>query len=107
MTFAFSNMRIYLLSKLCLEYLDGRKPDAVYCLGDLVGYNVWPNEGIAEIRRWGIATLKGNHDEKVEKLTTTLDSLQEPGKKYAYHLISEEGRAYLKTLPAHIQLATS
>jgi len=29
--------------------LDTRKPDAVYCLGDLVGYNIWPNEVINEI----------------------------------------------------------
>jgi len=87
-----------------LQDMDSRKPDAVYCLGDLVGYNVWPNEVIAEIRKRGIATLKGNHDEKVEKLKTTADSLKEPGKKYAYHLIDVEGRAYLKTLPAHIRL---
>ncbi|PZF71621.1 metallophosphoesterase family protein [Taibaiella soli] len=87
-----------------LQDMDSRKPDAVYCLGDLVGYNVWPNEVIAEIRKRGIATLKGNHDEKVEKLKTTADSLKEPGKKYAYHLIDGEGRAYLKTLPAHIRL---
>ncbi|OJW79662.1 MAG: YfcE family phosphodiesterase [Bacteroidetes bacterium 46-16] len=87
-----------------LQDMDRRMPDAVYCLGDLVGYNVWPNEVIAEIRKRGIATLKGNHDEKVEKLKTTADSLKEPGKKYAYHLIDVEGRAYLKTLPAHIRL---
>jgi predicted phosphodiesterase len=59
---------------------------------------------IAIIRNRGIATLKGNHDEKVEKLTTTADTLNEPGKKYAYHLINDEGRAYLKTLPSHIRL---
>lgn len=87
-----------------LQDMDNQKPDAVYCLGDLVGYNVWPNEVIAEIRRRGIPTLKGNHDEKVEKLITTPDSLNEPGKKYAYHLIEESGREYLRTLPAHIKL---
>lgn len=58
-----------------LKDMDSQKPDAVYCLGDLVGYNIWPNEVIAEIRRRGIATLKGNHDEKVEKIITTPDSL--------------------------------
>lgn len=87
-----------------LQDMDSQKPDAVYCLGDLVGYNIWPNEVIAEIRRRGIATLKGNHDEKVEELITTPDSLNEPGKKYAYHLIGESSREYLRTLPAHIKL---
>ncbi len=38
------------------------KPDALYCLGDLVGYHIWPNEVISNIRHRGIATLAGNHD---------------------------------------------
>ncbi|MGV3706485.1 MAG: metallophosphoesterase family protein [Arcticibacter sp.] len=91
--------------KAMLEDLDGQAPDAVYCLGDLVGYNVWPNEVIAEIRRRGIATIAGNHDLKVENLITTPESLIEPGKKYAYHLIEQHHRDYLLTLPAHIKLA--
>ena len=28
--------------------IDARQPDAIYCLGDLVGYNIWPNEVINE-----------------------------------------------------------
>lgn len=87
-----------------LEDLDEQSPDAVYCLGDLIGYNVWPNEVIAEIRRRGIATLAGNHDLKVENLITTPQSLSEPGKKYAYHLVEQHHREYLLTLPAHIKL---
>ena len=43
-----------------LTDLDSRKADAVYCLGDLVGYNLWPNEVIAEIRKRGISTIAGN-----------------------------------------------
>jgi len=87
-----------------LQDMDSQKPDAVYCLGDLVGYHIYPNEVIDEIRRRGIATLKGNHDEKVENIITTPESLNEPGKKYAYHLIREDNREYLTTLPAHIRL---
>ncbi|MEJ5962940.1 metallophosphoesterase family protein [Pedobacter immunditicola] len=51
-----------------LQDMDSQNPDAVYCLGDLVGYHIYPNEVIKEIRTRGIATLKGNHDEKVEKV---------------------------------------
>jgi putative phosphoesterase len=90
--------------KAMLEDLDKQAPDAVYCLGDLIGYDVWPNEVIAEIRRRGIATLAGNHDLKVENLITTPQSLTEPGKKYAYHLVEQHHREYLLTLPAHIRL---
>jgi hypothetical protein len=39
-----------------------QKPDAVYCLGDLVGCNIWPNEVINEIRKRGIPTIAGNYD---------------------------------------------
>ncbi len=87
-----------------LKDMDSQNPDIIYCLGDLVGYHIYPNEIIEEIRRRKIGTLKGNHDEKVEKIKTTAESLQEPGKNYAYHLIKEENRTYLKALPAHIKL---
>jgi predicted phosphodiesterase len=40
--------------------LDAQQPDAVYCLGDLVGYNIWPNEVTDLIRRRGIPTIAGN-----------------------------------------------
>jgi len=90
--------------KAMLEDLDEQTADAIYCLGDLIGYNVWPNEVIAEIRKRGIATLAGNHDLKVENLITTPQSLSEPGKKYAYHLVEQHHRDYLLTLPAHIRL---
>jgi putative phosphoesterase len=73
-----------------LSDLDNRQPDAVYCLGDMIGYNVWPNEVIAEIRKRGIATLAGNHDMK--------------SIGYAYELVSANNRGYLNTLPAHIKL---
>ncbi len=46
----------------CLADIDRQQPDAVYCLGDLVGYNTWPNEVINTIRRRGIPTIAGNYD---------------------------------------------
>lgn len=45
-----------------LADIDKRKPDAIYCLGDLVGYNIWPNEVINEIRSRQIPTIAGNYD---------------------------------------------
>ena len=76
-----------------LTDLGSRKVDAVYCLGDMIGYNIWPNEVIAQIRNRGIATLAGNHDQKI--------------KGHAYELVSSDNRAYLNTLPAHIRLEYS
>ena len=39
--------------------------DAVYCLGDLVGYAPFPNEVIERIRQDGIPTVMGNYDDGV------------------------------------------
>ena len=48
-----------------LADIDQQQPDAVYCLGDLVGYNIWPNEVTDLIRRRGIPTIAGNYDEGI------------------------------------------
>jgi predicted phosphodiesterase len=46
-----------------LEDLAGRpEVDAVYHLGDLVGYAPWPNETVARIRAEGIQGIAGNYD---------------------------------------------
>jgi len=85
--------------------VDGRTYDAIYCLGDLVGYNVWPNEVIAEIRRRRIPTIAGNHDIKVKKLKVDQHLNEEEAKvNYAYHLGTAQSRAYLRSLPAHLKI---
>lgn len=42
-----------------------RDVDAVYHLGDLVGYGPWPNEVVELIERTGIAGIAGNYDTTV------------------------------------------
>ena len=48
-----------------LAAIDVETPDAVYCLGDLVGYGARPNETVALIRERGIPTIMGNYDDGV------------------------------------------
>lgn len=48
-----------------LAAIDAESLDAVYCLGDLVGYGAKPNETIALIRERGIPTIMGNYDDGV------------------------------------------
>lgn len=81
--------------------LDKRAVDAVYCLGDLVGYNVWPDEVVAEIRKRKIPTIAGNHDLKVKRLRQDQDA---DSIDYAYHLGSDEARSFLLGLPRFIRL---
>jgi predicted phosphodiesterase len=41
---------------------DAQGVERVVCLGDVVGYNAFPAEAIALLRRRGIASVQGNHD---------------------------------------------
>jgi putative phosphoesterase len=45
--------------------LEGQRPDAIYCLGDLVGYGAFPNESIDFVRARTIPTVMGNYDDGV------------------------------------------
>jgi putative phosphoesterase len=48
-----------------LAAIDAERPDAIYNLGDLVGYGAKPNETISLIRERGIPTIMGNYDDGV------------------------------------------
>lgn len=48
-----------------LEDIRRQHVDAIYCLGDLVGYAPFPNEVTDRIRREGIPTIMGNYDDGV------------------------------------------
>ena len=80
------------------EDLKIKQPDAVYCLGDLVGYNIWPNEVVNAIRGKYIPTISGNHDAVIGIPTDKASG------KYMNELIGESEKKYLLSLPEHIRL---
>lgn len=89
------------------------QPDAIYCLGDLVGYNIWPNEVINAIRKRRIPTIAGNYDFGVGRnsddcgcayKTEADKAMGAQSIALSNQLIGENERAYLRTLPAHLQL---
>jgi putative phosphoesterase len=93
--------------------VEKRTPDVIYCLGDLVGYNVWPNEVINEIRKRNIPTIAGNYDFGIGRMSDDCgcayktDQEKEMGKisiSYTNSVVGEDQRLYLRTLPAHIRL---
>jgi putative phosphoesterase len=51
--------------EVVLRDIKARRLDAVYCLGDLVGYAPFPNEVIERIRAEGVPTIVGNYDDGV------------------------------------------
>jgi len=97
----------------CLQSIESRKPDAIYCLGDLVGYHIWPNEVIDEIRRRGIPTIAGNYDQGIGLRSNDCgcayktDRDKEMGKisiSFTNSIVGDEQRNYLRTLPSHIRV---
>ncbi len=97
----------------CLKSIEEQKPDAVYCLGDLVGYNIWPNEVINEIRKRAIPTIAGNYDFGIGRTSDDCGCAYktEPEKdmgkisiSYTNSIVKGDERKYLKTLPAHIKV---
>ena len=48
-----------------LADIAAQRPDAVYCLGDLVGYGANPNEVTERLRERGYPTVMGNYDDGV------------------------------------------
>src|SRR5215207_7012421 len=93
--------------------MEEQKPDAIYCLGDLVGYNIWPNEVINEIRKRGIPTIAGNYDQGIGLMSDECgcayktDTEKDMGKvsiSYTNSIVKPEERKYLRTLPAHIKV---
>jgi putative phosphoesterase len=97
----------------CLKSMEEKNPDAIYCLGDLVGYNIWPNEVVNEIRRRGIPTIAGNYDQGIGLASDECgcayktDTEKEMGKvsiSYTNSIVNPEERNYLRTLPAQIKV---
>lgn len=99
--------------KACFKSIEEQQPDAIYCLGDLVGYNIWANEVINEIRKRGIPTIAGNYDQGIGLMSdecgcaykTELE--KDNGKisiSFTNSIVGPEERKYLRTLPAHIKI---
>lgn len=87
--------------------------DSVYCLGDLVGYNIWPNEVIEAIRERKIPTLAGNYDFGVGRnsddcgcayKTDEDKAMGAQSIAFTNKIISDANRQFLRLLPAHIRL---
>lgn len=95
------------------EDIDRQDIDAIYCLGDLVGYNIWPNEVIQEIRKRHIPTIAGNYDFGIGRNSDDCGCAYKTDDEKANgavsisltnELINDNNRAYLRSLPAHIMI---
>jgi putative phosphoesterase len=96
-----------------LADIDARNLDNLYCLGDLVGYGVWPNEVITAVRQRNIPTIMGNYDQGVGQdsddcgcayKTPEAQALGERSIAWSNAHTSAENKAYLRELVTQIPL---
>ncbi|WP_126973464.1 metallophosphoesterase family protein [Gynurincola endophyticus] len=96
-----------------LEDVEKKQPDSLYCLGDLVGYNIWPNEVIEEIRKRKIPAIAGNYDWGIGQAGNDCGcAYKSTAEKangaisiaFTNEMIKPEQRKYLQSLPAHIRI---
>ncbi len=85
-----------------------RGVDAIWNIGDTVGYGAYPNEVVDLIRRENIQSILGNYDAKVLKVKQKENKWKKvPEKwvafKWAYDNLSKTNRDYLKSLPAELR----
>lgn len=96
-----------------LADIDHQQPDFVYCLGDLVGYNIWPNEVATAIRKRRIPTIAGNYDEGIGLHSDDCGCAYKTDEEkangavsisYTNEIVNDETRAYLRNLPKHMSV---
>jgi putative phosphoesterase len=93
--------------------LEQEAPDQVYCLGDLVGYGVFPNEVIEFIRSKEIPSIMGNYDEGVgfdmdecgcAYPDEEMDRLGNLSLLWSRQQTTEESKKYLQGLQTQIRI---
>ncbi len=82
-----------------LKDVDRTAPDAIWCPGDLVGYNPWPNEVLEILRQRHVKAIRGNHDRATLSGDTSLfNELAAAGIRWTRITISPGNLGYLFSL---------
>lgn len=96
-----------------LRDMDQRGLENRWCLGDLVGYGTFPNDVVALIRDLKVPTLMGNYDLGVGNSSgdcgcaykdEAAKALGQRSIAWTNQQTTDENKAFLRQLPAHIPL---
>jgi len=89
-----------------------RRAEAVWNVGDFVGYGPFPEEVVQRLKGRGISSIIGNYDRKVLTFPANRDRWRRtkiPEKylafRWAFENLSAESRCYLKTLPRELHFS--
>ncbi len=89
-----------------LERIDTLNVDALYCLGDIVGYGARPSECLELVRARSTASVQGNHDALIADATLRLDFNIYSLAAVAHNrgLLSAAQLDWLHTLPTRLRV---
>jgi predicted phosphodiesterase len=84
-----------------LSYIDAHPVDALYCLGDVIGYGANPNECCELLRRRQAVSVVGNHDTALwdDEMLASFSPLAAAAMRWTRTAMKEEEQAYLHSLP--------
>lgn len=84
-----------------LSEIDSEGIEAIFCVGDIVGYGAEPSECLAEVRGREIPTVAGNHDYAVVGHVSHEYFNPEAGETVLWTLsvLSDDDKAFLSDLP--------
>lgn len=86
--------------QVALDGLAKEGCERVYCAGDVVGYNPWPNEVVAELRKRNVRCIGGNHDRAaVLRDDEFMNPYASKALLWTADALTAETKAWLKTLP--------
>ena len=85
---------------------DAGEVDAIWCLGDLVGYGPQPNECVALLRERGALCVAGNHDRACIGMMDVNEFNPEASEAalWTHDQLTQEHIAYLAALPERIKV---
>jgi len=98
-----------------IEDIENKGIKDIYCLGDLVGYSVFPNEVIKLIREKNITTVMGNYDQGVGNNSDDCGCAYKTeeskilGKKsilWTNKTVTDENKKFLRNLHDKIEITT-
>lgn len=88
-----------------LSEIDAIGPEAIICLGDIVGYGADPNACTDIIRERKIPSVMGNHDAAASGVTEpyNFNSAAREAALWTREELTKENRSFLATLPERIE----
>jgi diadenosine tetraphosphatase ApaH/serine/threonine PP2A family protein phosphatase len=89
-----------------LAEIDADPPDALWCVGDVVGYGARPNECCAIVQERADLCLGGNHDLAVRGTIDLADFAGDAGAaaRWTRGVLTDEASAFLRTLEPQVHL---